>query len=187
MLNPFKIIELFISLVGIVLSNMLTLYFSIPIGFTEIKIIEIPLTWQIPLIIFLTLTFKQEIILTAYSIYIFIGLFVLPVFSDGGSLGYLLLPNFGYLLGIFLLINSFSNLNKAREITTRRFLESSLNGLLKMHTIGIIYIFILFSFYDNLDMIFYNIGRFTISKLPYQLLMLLPLIVLLKYTRRLRI
>ena len=186
MLNPYKIIELFISLAGIVLSNMLSLYFSIPIGVTEIKIIEIPLTWQIPLIIFLTLTFKQEIILVAYSIYFFIGLFLLPVFLDGGSLGYLLLPNFGYLLGIFLLINSFKDLNKRREASTREFLKSSLIGLLKMHTIGIIYILILFSFYDNLDMIIYNIGRFTISKLPYQFLMLLPLIVLLKFTRRLR-
>ena len=44
------------------------------------------------------------------------GLFILPVFHQGGSLGYLLTPNFGYLLGLYPLIKIIDNLNNRNKI-----------------------------------------------------------------------
>ena len=44
-----------------------------------------------------------------YTIYLLVGLFLLPIFHQGGSLGYLLTPNFGYLLGIYPLIKIINN------------------------------------------------------------------------------
>tara|TARA_B100000073_G_C23699429_1_gene559676 strand:- start:696 stop:1259 length:564 start_codon:yes stop_codon:yes gene_type:complete len=186
MLNQNKIIELIISLVSIILSNMLSLYISIPIGLSEIRVIDMPITWQIPLIIFITLTFTESITLIAYSIYLVIGIFFLPVFTDGGSLGYILLPNFGYLLGIYALIKSLNRLQINKNINIKQFFKLSILGLIKMHLIGIIYIFILYTFYDNLNLLIYNIGRFTFSKLPFEILMLFPVIFLLKIKRKLR-
>jgi len=57
--------------------------------------LEIPITWQIPTIIQLTLIFHKKVVFRAFSIYIILGLFIAPVFHQGGSIGYLLTPNFG--------------------------------------------------------------------------------------------
>ena len=73
--------------------------------------IEIPITWQIPTIILLTLIFHKKVVFRAFSIYIIFGLFIAPVFHQGGSIGYLLTPNFGYLLGLYPLIKIVDNLN----------------------------------------------------------------------------
>ena len=77
---------------------------------------ELPITWQIPTIILLTLIFHKKVVFRAFSIYIILGLFILPIFQQGGSLGYLLTPNFGYLLGLFPLIKIIDNLNNRNKI-----------------------------------------------------------------------
>ena len=58
--------------------------------------IELPVTWQITTVILLTLIFYKRVVYRAFTVYLIIGLFLLPVFHQGGSLGYLLTPNFGY-------------------------------------------------------------------------------------------
>ena len=84
---------------------------------------EIPITWQIPTIILLTLIFDRKVVFRAFSIYILIGLFIFPVFYQGGSIGYLLTPNFGYLLGIYPLIKIIDNLNKKNKVNIGNFLR----------------------------------------------------------------
>ena len=102
------------------------------------KIVEIPSNYQIPTVIFLTLLFSGEFIRKVYAIYIFIGLLFLPVFFDGGSLGYLITPNFGYLIGIFPLINIIDKLNKKNNLSFVKYLKYSLAGLIFMHLTGIL-------------------------------------------------
>ena len=53
--------------------------------------------------------------------YKLIGLFCIPVFHQGGSLGYLLTPYFGYLLGIYPLVRIIDSLNKKNRISTFEF------------------------------------------------------------------
>jgi len=84
----------------------------------------LPITWQIPAIILLTLIFHKKVVFRAFSIYIFLGLFILPVFHQGGSLGYLLTPNFGYLLGLYPLIKIINNLNNRNKINVGNFLKN---------------------------------------------------------------
>jgi len=85
----------------------------IPLTFNDKSSInfDIPITWQIPTIILLTLLFNRKVVFRAFTIYIILGLFIFPVFHDGGSIGYLLTPNFGYLLGVYPLIKIIDNLN----------------------------------------------------------------------------
>ena len=78
---------------------MIPVYIPLPFVDKSSNIFEMPITWQIPTIILLTLIFNRKIVITAFTIYITIGLFVTPVFHQGGSLGYMLTPNFGYLIG----------------------------------------------------------------------------------------
>ena len=69
-----------------------------------------------------------------------IGLFFLPVFHNGGSIGYLLTPNFGYLLGIYPLINIIDKLNKLNhKIYFYDLLRYGILGISSMHIVGIIY------------------------------------------------
>jgi len=104
MLNFYKLIEILVSLQSLVITTMLPVYIPLQFINKSINSFEIPITWQIPTVILLTLIFQKEVILKAYYIYIFLGLFIAPVFHQGGSIGYLLTPNFGYLLGLYPLI-----------------------------------------------------------------------------------
>ena len=94
------------SLQLLVITTMLPVYIPLPFLDKFSNTFEMPITWQIPTIILLTLIFDKRVVLRAFSIYIIVGLFIFPVFHQGGSIGYLLTPNFGYLLGIYPLILS---------------------------------------------------------------------------------
>ena len=116
MLNFNKLIEVIISLQIIIISTFIPVFFSIPFANKLVETYEIPITWQIPSIVMITLIFRGKIVIKAFSIYLIIGLFFIPVFHQGGSLGYLLTPNFGYLLGMYPLIKIIDNLNKRNQL-----------------------------------------------------------------------
>ena len=109
MLNFYKLIEILVSLQSIVITSMLPVYIPLPLIYKSSNNFELPITWQIPTIILLTLIFHKKVVFRAFSIYIIMGLFILPVSHQGGSLGYLLTPNFGYLLGLYPLIKIIDN------------------------------------------------------------------------------
>jgi len=104
MLNFNKIIEIIISIQIIIISTFVPVFLEIPNTSRFFGTFEIPITYQVPAIIVITLIFKRNIVINSFSVYLIIGLFFIPVFHEGGSLGYLLTPNFGYLLGIYPLI-----------------------------------------------------------------------------------
>ena len=74
--------------------------------------------------------------------YIILGLFIFPVFHQGGSIGYLLTPNFGYLLGYYPLIKIIDNLNTRNKINVSNFLKNGFIAIVVMHLTGIFYNFI---------------------------------------------
>ena len=111
MLNFYKLIEIMVSLQSLVITTMLTVYIPLQFINKSSNSIELPISWQIPTIIFLTLIFQKQVVFRAFSIYMFLGIFIFPVFHEGGSMGYLLTPNFGYLLGVYPLIKIIDNLN----------------------------------------------------------------------------
>ena len=104
MLNFYKLIEILVSLQLLIISTMLPVYIQLPFLNESRNSLEVPITWQIPTIILITLIFHKKVVFRAFTIYIIIGLFISPVFHQGGSIGYLLTPNFGYLLGTYPLI-----------------------------------------------------------------------------------
>ena len=103
MLNLYKLIEILISLQSIIISTLLPAYIPLPFKNISNNSFELPITMQIPTIIVLTLIFEKKVVTKAFTIFIFLGLFIFPVFHQGGSVGYLLTPNFGYLLGMMTL------------------------------------------------------------------------------------
>ena len=180
MLNFYKLIEILVSLQSLVISTMLPVYIPLPFVDESNNIFEMPITWQIPTIILLTLIFHKKVVFRAFSIYIILGLFIAPVFHQGGSIGYLLTPNFGYLLGLYPLIKIIDNLNTRNKINVGNFLKNGFIAICVMHLTGIFYNFFQIIFYSKFNIFLYNLGKYSIGKIGYHYLMLFPLLFLIK-------
>ena len=165
---------------------MLTVYIPLPLIDKSSESFELPITWQIPTIILLTLIFNKKVVFRAYSIYIILGLFISPVFHEGGSIGYLLTPNFGYLLGVYPLINIIGNLNIGNKINFGNFLITGFVAIGTMHLTGIFYNLMQVIFYSKFNLFLYNLGKYSVGKIGYHFLMLLPLLLLIKPISRLK-
>ena len=178
-----KIIKIFISLQIIIVSTFVPVGIYIPFANQNIQNFEIPISWQIPSIILITLIFKNEVVTIAFTIYLVIGLFFLPVFHNGGSLGYLITPNFGYLLGIYPLVNIINKLNKINHrINFYDLIRYGTLGICSMHIIGIIYSIIQILYFNKEVNLLYNISKYSFGKIGYHFLMLIPIILLFKLT-----
>ena len=171
---------------SIVITSMLPVYIPLPFIYKSSNNFELPITWQIPTIILLTLIFNKKVVFRAFFIYIILGLFILPVFHQGGSLGYLLTPNFGYLLGLYPLIKIIDNLNNRNKINVGNFLKKGFIAIGIMHLTGIFYNFMQLIFYSQLNLFLYNLGKFSLGKIGYHFLMLFPLLLLIKPIERLK-
>ena len=174
------------SLQSLVITTMLPVYIPLPFIDKSSNSFELPITWQIPTIIFLTLIFQKKVVLRAFSIYIILGLFISPVFHEGGSIGYLLTPNFGYLLGLYPLIKIIDNLNNRNEINVGNYLINGFMAIVAMHLTGVIYNFIQSIFYGQFNLFLYNLGKYSVGKIGYHFLMLLPLFLLIKPIKHLK-
>jgi len=73
MLNFYKLIEILVSLQSIVITSMLPVYIPLPFIYKSSNNFDLPITWQIPTIILLTLIFHKKIVFRAFSIYIIMG------------------------------------------------------------------------------------------------------------------
>ena len=186
MLNFYKLIEILVSLQSLVISTMLPVYIPLPFVDKSNNSFEMPITWQIPTIILLTLIFHKKVVFRAFSIYIVLGLFIAPVFNQGGSIGYLLTPNFGYLLGLYPLIKIMDNLNTKNKINVGNFLKNGFIAICAMHLTGIFYNFIQIIFYSQFNLFLYNLGKYSAGKIRYHFLMLFPLLLLIKPLKHLK-
>ena len=186
MLNFYKLIEILVSLQLLVITSMLPVYIQLPFIYKSSNNFELPMTWQIPTIILLTLIFHKRVVFRAFSIYIILGLFIVPVFHQGGSLGFLLTPNFGYLLGLYPLIKIIDNLNTRNRINVGNFLKNGFIGIVAMHLTGIFFNFIQTIIYSQFNLFLYNLGKYSLGKIGYHFLMLFPLLILIKPIERLK-
>ncbi|ABO17568.1 biotin transporter BioY [Prochlorococcus marinus] len=186
MLNFYKLIEILVSLQSLVITSMIPVYIPLPFIYKSSNNFELPITWQIPTVILLTLIFHKKVVFRAFSIYIILGLFIFPIFHQGGSMGYLLTPNFGYLLGYYPLIKIIDNLNNRNKINVRSFLKNGLIAIVAMHLTGILYNFVQIILYSQFNLFLYNLGKYSLGKIGYHFLMLFPLLLLIKPIERLK-
>ena len=170
MLNFYKFIEILVSLQSLIIPTMLPVYIPLQIINKSSSNIYVPVTWQIPIIIILILIFDRKVVFRAFTIYIIIGLFIFPVFHQGGSLGYLLTPNFGYLLGTYPLIKIIDTLNERNKLNIKNFLKNGFIAIGAMHLTGIFYNFIQTIFYSQFNLFLYNLGKYSLGKIGYHFL-----------------
>ena len=187
MLNFNKYIEVVISLQIIIISTFIPVLFSIPFTNKTIETLELPITWQLPAIALITLIFKGKIVIKAFTLYLIIGLFFIPVFHQGGSLGYLLTPYFGYLLGIYPLIKIIDNLNNRNQIITYYdILKYGILAICSLHFIGIMYNCIQALISKNSEILIYDISKYSLGKFGYHLIVIIPITLLIKIINNIR-
>ena len=165
---------------------MIPLYVPVPFINISSNSNEIPVTLQIPTVILLTLIFNRKVVYRAFTIYLILGLFILPVFHHGGSLGYLLTPNFGYLLGIYPLIKIIDNLNSKKKINISNTLINGFIAISALHLTGIFYNLIQALLYDQFNLFLYNVGKYTVGKIGYQLTTIILLLFIFKPIKHLK-
>ena len=154
----------------------------------SLSIITLHSSWQIQGLLLTSLICGPNIGTICAISYLLLGLFYLPVFHGGGSVGYILTPEFGYLLG-FIPAGWTCGF-----LTQRRFKADMINysiytfiSLCIIHLTGISYLIIgkIFGIWkDNLfDLVLIN----SLLPFPNQLLMCLPISLLSIILKRLLI
>ena len=147
----------------------------------DLSLSNIPLhsNWQIQGLLLTSLLCGPEIGTISAISYVFIGLFYLPVFHGGGSVGYILTHEFGYLLGFipaawtcgFLAKNT----SKANLINYSFYTAIS---LCVVHIIGIVYLIFGKLFGNWLDSLSDLILINTFIPFPTQLLLCISISLL---------
>jgi len=68
----------------------------------------------------------------------------------------------------------------------RNFLKNGFLAIGAMHLTGIFYNFIQIIFYSQFNLFLYNLGKYSLGKIGYHFLMLIPLLLLIKPIKHLK-
>ena len=119
-------------------------------AFIKIPIPVLPFTLQFLFTMMAGLLLGGE--MGAYSVlmYILLGLIGLPIFSEGGGLGYIFKPTFGYIIGFCIASYVTGKIaNEKSNPTYTRILSANFIGLAIVYSLGIIYYYIICNFVIN--------------------------------------
>ncbi len=150
-----------------------------------IQLQELSSSWQVPSLLLTGLVCGPTQGIVSAVAYLTIGLFYLPVFHGGGSIGYLATPDFGYLAGFIpaVWITGRMTMSKRNNSISQLF-KASFCGLTIIHSIGTINLMIgtLFSRWPDtlLDLFL----RYSVATFPAQILLCTGIVVLAKFSRK---
>ena len=154
----------------------------------SLSIIPLHSNWQIQGVLFTSLLCGPQIGTISAISYLIIGLLYLPVFHGGGSVGYILTHEFGYLLGFIPAAWICGYLTK--QNTKANLINYSLYttfSLCIVHIIGVIYLILGKVFGNWLENLFDLIVINTFIPFPTQLLLCIPISLLSILLRRILI
>ena len=125
----------------VIVCSMLPSYVIFPSKDLSISIIPLQSNWQIQGLFLISLLCGPRIGTISAISYLFIGLFYLPIFHGGGSVGYILTSEFGYLIGFVpaaWICGILSKKNSNANLINYSFYTTL--SLCIIHLTGIIYI-----------------------------------------------
>ena len=174
------------GLLIILTGSMIPSSIFVPGKFLAFKAYDLPSSWQVPALVLTGLVCGPNQGAIATVAYLTLGLFYLPVFHGGGSIGYLATPDFGYLLGFIPAVWVTGRMAMAKKRNSlNQLFKASLCGLTIIHSIGIINLLIgtlLSRWSDSLLELFI---RNSLAVFPIQLILCTGVVILAKYFRRL--
>lgn len=116
-------------------------------GFIKIPTPIVPITLQTLFVILSGVLLGSKMGALSQLLYVALGLIGLPVFSQGGGIGYVLKPTFGYLIGFILgayVIGKIIEMSKNKNVWT--FLFANASGLFMIYTLGVSYMYFLLKY-----------------------------------------
>lgn len=88
----------------------------------------------------------------AYSVFVYIvlGLIGLPIFTEGGGLGYIFKPTFGYIIGFCIASYVTGKIaNKEPNPTYKKVLAANFTGLVIVYAMGMLYYYVICNYIIN--------------------------------------
>lgn len=111
-----------------------------------------PITLQTFFVLLTGLVLPVRASALATVTYMALGLIGLPIFSGGGGLGYVLMPNFGFIIGFVISSVIISIIiEKLKKRTFWQYFAISLLGVLIIYIIGILYFAFITNIYNKSD------------------------------------
>ncbi len=116
--------------------------------FIRIPIPVVPFTLQLLFTMLAGLLLGGKLGTTSVCIYIVMGLLGLPVFAEGGGIGYILKPSFGYIIG-FAVASYITGViaNKVFNPSYKRLFAANFIGLGIVYLFGMLYYYLMSNFY----------------------------------------
>lgn len=109
-----------------------------------------PVTLQTFFVLLTGLLLNPKASALATVTYAMLGLIGLPIFSGGGGLGYVLMPNFGFIIGFIIATVIMSAVaEKIKKHTFSRYFALSLLGVSIIYIIGVFYFALITNVYNN--------------------------------------
>ena len=116
--------------------------------FIRIPIPVLPFTLQLLFTMLAGLLLGPKLGATSVIIYIILGLIGIPVFTEGGGIGYIFKPTFGYIVGFAVGAYATGKIaNKEKNPSMRRLLIANFIGLFIVYAFGMIYYYVISKFY----------------------------------------
>lgn len=117
-------------------------------AFIKIPVPVVPFTLQFLFTMLAGLLLGGKLGFTAVFIYILLGLLGLPVFAEGGGIGYVFQPSFGYIIGFAVAAFVTGTIaNKSYKPGYKRLLAANFIGLGIVYSFGMIYYYLMSNFY----------------------------------------
>lgn len=111
-----------------------------------------PITLQTFFVLLTGLVLPVKASALATVTYMALGLIGLPIFSGGGGLGYVLMPNFGFIIGFLIATVIISAITlKLQNRKLWQFICVSLLGVVIIYIIGILYFAFITNVYNKSD------------------------------------
>lgn len=111
-----------------------------------------PMTLQTFFVLLTGLVLPVKTSTLATVTYMVLGLIGLPIFSGGGGLGYVLMPNFGFVIGFVIssvIISVITESLKKRNLW--QYIAISMFGIIIIYIIGILYFAFIANVHNNND------------------------------------
>lgn len=134
-------------------------------AFIRIPFPGMPITLQVFFVLLAGLILPWKTSFAACLTYMLLGLIGLPIFSGGGGIGYVLLPNFGFIIGFLIASTVMSLVLGKKKAPLYMLILTALLGEIIIYTVGTVYFALIINFYLHGDKSFIYILQ--IAFVPY--------------------
>lgn len=140
-------------------------------AFVKIPFPFMPLTFQTVISVFAGMALGAKKGVISMSVYCFMGLVGIPVFSSGGGFSYVLMPSFGYILG-FIGGAFTAGLICGREgLPVWRYFVGGVAAFLVNYIVGVPYFILIWQFYLQRAELAYSVVQYNLIFMPKDLIL----------------